>query len=107
MVRSLVYILAALIAVAFGSDQADQPVLAAASVTQASVRLTPAETDCIVGGQADCGAVVRTSFEDCMTDIGASPENPQAYNSAAGMCGTYAGIMGIVCALEWLWNLIF
>jgi hypothetical protein len=105
MLRSTLYILAALVAVVFGFDQADQPAIVAASGPEVSVQLTQAETDCIVGGQAGCLGDAKTAVEDCVE------ANLVVGDPKSGLvvldCYAYGAWTGLVCAVNWFFGLFF
>lgn len=105
MVRSALYILAALVAVAFGFDQAAQPATPMTSGPEVSVRLTQAETDCIVGGQAGCFSEGKAAAEQCVKDnlVVGDPESGLVVLD----CYAYGGWVTVVCAVNWLIGLIF
>jgi hypothetical protein len=103
MVRSALYILAVLVAVVFGFDQTDQPAIVATSGPEVSVRLTQAETDCIVGGQVGCIEVGVGAFERCVGTLEASGE----FNGVEDLigCGTVGVYSGVACAVSWFFGL--
>jgi hypothetical protein len=105
MVRSALYILAAIVAVAFGFDQANQPAFVATSGPEVSVRLTQAETDCIVGGDVGCLDVAAAVYGGCVLE-NYDPERPET-RSAFIECGVVGLWSGIVCVVTWLWDWLF
>ncbi|MCU0452789.1 MAG: hypothetical protein MUE68_03960 [Bacteroidetes bacterium] len=103
MVRSALFILAAIIAVAFGFDQADQPLTVAATAPQVSVRLTQAEMDCIVGGNTPCIEVGVGAFESCIGTLESAGELDGLADLLA--CGTVGVYSGVACAISWFFGL--
>lgn len=103
MMRSALYILAAIVAVVFGFDQADQPAFVATSGPEVSVRLTQAETDCIVGGDAGCWTEAKQAAGECISSGIISGD----LDSTAELLDCYAvgAWTGVVCVFNWFLDL--
>lgn len=103
MVRSLLTLLVAFVAVVIGFDQADQPTVIASTGPEVSVRLTQAETDCIVGGQAGCYTEAKQATAQCLyNDYMSDQLNTWG---DVGECVLYGVWTGIGCAFNWFIDL--
>jgi hypothetical protein len=105
MLRLRVFILAALCAVVLwgaGLPPLSENNLAVATV---STRLTNAEADCIVGGQAGCLTEMKGAYDQCIRDnlVPGDARTPVVVLDCFGT-GAWAGIL---CAFNWLWGLLF
>ncbi len=105
MVRSRMFILTALYAVVLwgaGLIPSLEDDLERAIV---STRLTDAEADCIVGGQASCLDVGGAAYDQCIM------ENFNPYDPSAGKtilkCAGVGAWATVACAFSWLWGLFF
>jgi hypothetical protein len=87
------------------SDRAETPAVMAATGPEVSVRLTQAETDCIVGGQDGCLGVVVGSYKGCV-ESNFDPERPETA-TAFVECGAVGLWEGVLCAFSWLWDWLF
>lgn len=102
MVRSALFILAAIIVGMFGFER---PAPVAAATPTVSVRLSTAETDCIIGGEAGCLEVMAGAYGGCV-EANFDPERPETASAFVG-CGAVGLWSGVVCAVTWLWNWLF
>lgn len=105
MKRTALLLLSALVAIVVGFHQADQPVVIASAGPEVSVRLTQAETDCIVGGQDGCISVGVGAFDECIGSLNAAGELDGVGDLIE--CGTVGLYSGVACAISWFLGLLF
>ena len=102
MVRASLFLLATLVAVTI-IGPIDGSSAIAGSTPAVSVRLTTAETDCIVGGEAGCWDAAKQATSDCL-ESGLANGDLKSTSDVLD-CYAYGGWTGVVCVFNWFLSL--
>jgi len=105
MKRSRVFLLAIMVAAVLWGASVPQLEQAGLPAAAASVRLTDAEADCIVGGKAGCLDEAASAYGGCVIE-NVDPEDPSTMGAFA-TCLSTGFWTGVVCAFTWLWGVFF